>query len=110
MPYQPVGHKTAIAVAYDTQTLFVNIAFFQQYIHTDQDIIGIFHSPGTSYRQNKITTVARTAARIGVEHHITAGGQQLHFMEKTIAVLRIEPAVNLYNHRILFSRIKIKRL
>src|SRR6202043_3173403 len=106
----PVGHEAAVAAAHHAETLFIDITFLYNGVYTGQDVVGVFFGPLAAHRQGEVASIADAAARVGVEYNIAIGRQRVHFMDKTVAILRIWSAVNLDDQGVFARRVEVGRL
>jgi len=102
MPHEPVCHEAAIAATSDAQTLLIDITPGDQRVHAGHDVQRVLLAPDPTHGKREFASIAATAARIGVEHHVALARLELHFVEEAIAVVGMRSAVNLQDQGIFF--------
>ena len=110
MTDNPVGHKTAVASAGDTDTAFIDLWICRQHlIGKLHDIIIIFLSI-TSTDVCKAVSSSISAAWIAEEYEVTAVCPVLHFVIEHSSVNGLWTAMNIQNCRIALLWVKSDRL
>src|SRR5579863_7567584 len=107
---EPVGHKAAVAAADHAEALLVDIALLYDGVYARQNVLRVFFGPRAAHRQREVVSIADAATRVGVEHDVAVGGQHVHFVNETIAILCVRSAVNLDDQWVLARRIEVGRL
>src|ERR1044071_5817472 len=108
MPYRPIREHATATAAGNAKFLFVDVAALDQFIHTGHQVLVIIPGIVVLNYVPEILTVARAAARVGIEHHITLRRHPLKLMIENEAVSRMWTAMDVEDKWVFLFRIKIR--
>src|SRR5438067_7795832 len=106
----PVRHETAVAAAGDVYAPGVDPAHLLDVVDGGHQVLVVLTAPVADARLREPLAVGMTAARIGVEHGVTAPREHLELVEKAVAVRAVRTAVDLEHQRPLLRRLEPARL